>query len=215
MSKRCGGISPAASRRYRRMARHPRARCRPLLPFAGALGRDRSMRGSAAPASTLRAWGSIPRRIRRAITGLSSRELGWRGGSEDLSIREYAHHLVEANLVASTIALAALGKPGCRFDWSWMVPDARWRKGLGYDRAPVEPAIRLLEALAAHVTGLVRNAPGAMSRSVRLVGSPGARPRGRTVDRLLADECEHAARHLRDIADTKKTHRRSGELDRR
>lgn len=168
------------------------------------------MKRSAPPLSTLRAWISIPRKIRKAIAGLSSRELGWRGGSEGLSIREYAHHLVEANIVASTITLAALGKPGCRFDWSWMVPDARWMKRLRYDRAPVEPAIELLEALGAHVAGLLRTARGAMGRSVRLVGSPRARPRGRTVERVLADECAHAAQHLHDIAATRKAHRRVG-----
>jgi hypothetical protein len=166
------------------------------------------MKRSAAPAPTLRAWVSIPGKIRKAIAGLSSRELRWRGGSEDLSIREYVHHLVEANLVASTITLAALEKPGCRFDWSWMVPDSRWMKGLRYDRAPVETAIRLLETLAAHLAGLIRNAPGAMSRHVMLVGSPGAKPERRTVERLLADEGEHAAQHLRDIAEARKANRR-------
>jgi len=105
------------------------------------------------------------------------------------------------------ITLAALGKSGCRFDWSWMVPDARWRKGLGYGRAPVERALRLLEAVTAHLAGLVRTAPGAMGRSVLLVGSPGAKGERRTVERLLAEECEHAAQHLREIARTRRAHR--------
>lgn len=73
-------------------------------------------------AATLTAWASIPRKIRRAIEGLSEGDLKARSGSEGWSIREYVHHLVEANLVASTIVLAALGRPGCRFDWSWMIP---------------------------------------------------------------------------------------------
>ena len=48
--------------------------------------------------------------------------------------------------IVVAIVLAALGKPGCRFDWSWMIPDERWMRRLGYDRAPLEPAIELLEA---------------------------------------------------------------------
>lgn len=153
---------------------------------------------------TLTRWKAIPRNLRRAVGELSAADLRRRGGSEGLSILEYAHHLVEANIVASTIALAALGKPGCTFDWSWMYPDARWVKNLGYRRAPLEPALRLLEALCGHVAGLARAAPGGMKRSVRLVDSAGARPRRRSLEQVLADECEHARQHLRDIAETRK-----------
>jgi hypothetical protein len=32
-----------------------------------------------------------------------------------------------------------------------MIPDKLWMSRLGYDRAPLEPAIELLEALCAHV----------------------------------------------------------------
>jgi hypothetical protein len=147
--------------------------------------------------------------IRRSISGLSARQLGWRGGSTGWSIREYVHHLVEANLVASTIVLAALGSSGCQFDWSWMMPDARWMRGLRYDRSPVEPALALLESLGAHVGRLVRTLPGAWNRHVRLVGTPGGRRRRRSVGQLLGDECTHARQHLRDIAETKKAHRRA------
>jgi len=152
----------------------------------------------------LAAWVSIPRDIRRAIAGLSNRDLKARGGSEGWSIQEYAHHLVEANLVASNIVLAALGRPGCTYDWSWVIPDGQWMKRLGYDRVPLEPAIRLLEALAAPVVGIAPGA-GSMNRSVKLLDSPGARLRRRTSRQVLDDEREHARHHLRDIADTRKS----------
>lgn len=151
----------------------------------------------------LAAWASIPRDIRRATKGLSNRDLKARGGSEGWSIREYAHHLVEANLIASNIILAALGRPGSTYDWSWVIPDRKWMKRLGYDRAPLDPALELLEALCAHVAGLARGARDGMEQSVRLLGSPGARPRRRTVRQVLDDEREHARHHLRDIADTR------------
>jgi hypothetical protein len=148
-------------------------------------------------------------KIRKSISGLSARELGWRGGSAGWSIREYVHHLVEANLVASTIVLAALGGSGCEFDWSWMMPDAHWMKGLRYDRAPIAPALALLDSLGAHVGGLVRILPGAMRRHVRLVGTRGGRARPRSVSEVLGDECAHARQHLRDIAETRKAHGRA------
>jgi hypothetical protein len=165
-------------------------------------------------ATTLTAWASIPREIRRAIAGLSARDLKARGGSEGWSIREYVHHLVEANLVASTIVVAALGRPGCKFDWSWMIPDKRWMSRLGYDRAPLEPAIELLEALCAHVAGLARGTPESKRPYVRLLGSTGARPRRRTLKQVLHEECDHARHHLRDIAATRRAHSRLRRKDR-
>jgi hypothetical protein len=155
-------------------------------------------------------WASIPGEIRRALAGLAARDLSLRGGSEGWSIRESVHHLVEANLVASNIVLAALGSPGCSYDWSWVNPGARWMRRLGYDRAPVEPALAFLEALCAHVARVVRTAPGALRRHVRLLDAPGARLRRRTVAQVLDDEWEHARHHLGDVAEARKARRRSG-----
>ena len=161
------------------------------------------MRSSAAETRTLKVWASIPKRVRRAISGLSARGLRARGGSEGWSIREYAHHLIEANLVAATIFLAALGRPGTQYDWSWLIPNRQWMRRLGYDRAPLEPAIKLLEALCTHVVGIARRTSGSLKRQVRLVGSPGTRPRRRTLREVFEDECRHAQHHLRDIAATR------------
>jgi hypothetical protein len=161
------------------------------------------MKGRRTDRAILAEWASVPGRLRKAVGPLSARELEARGGSQGSSIREYAHHLVEANLVASTIVIAALGKPDCKYDWSWLFPDKTWMKRLGYDRAPLGPAIRLLEALCAHVVGITRSASGSMGRSVRLIGTPGGRGARRTVRRVLEEECEHARHHLRDIAKAK------------
>lgn len=160
--------------------------------------------GDSAGERVLSAWKSIPRRLERSVSGLSPRELSARGGSENRSIREYAHHVVEANLVVSTIVIAAVGRPGCVYDWSWLVPDASWFGRLGYDTLPAGPAIALLRALCDHVVGLARNVPGSLSRPVRLAGASGA-PRRTTLRRLLEDECEHARRHLRDIRAARNT----------
>jgi hypothetical protein len=157
-------------------------------------------------ASTLKRWASIPGEIRAAVAGLSTRDLDRRGGTEGWSIREYVHHLVEANLVASNSILAALGKPGCVFDWSWVTPDAGWMRRLGYDRAPIDTALDLVEALCSHVARVVQAAPGAMRRPVRLRDAPRVRLRRRTVRQILEDEAGHARHHLGDVAAARKAH---------
>jgi len=151
------------------------------------------------PVDTLAAWRAIPRRIRRATRGLSAAKLDRRGGSEGWSIREYVHHLIEENLVASTIVVAALGDPGCRYDWSWMWPSRKWMRRLGYSKAPVEPAIRFLEALGAHLGGLLARAPRTLSTSVRVAGTRKGRGKLTTVRRVLQDEIDHADHHLADV----------------
>jgi DinB superfamily len=161
------------------------------------------MMATTSSTNTLRAWRSIPRQIARAISDLSVRDLSLRGGPDGWSIREYVHHLVEANLVASNIVLAAMGKPGSRYDWSWMFPDRQWMERLGYDRAPIDPALGLLEHLCSHVAAVVRIAPHGLEGHVRLVDSPGSRPRRQAVRQVFEDECEHARHHLRDIAEIK------------
>ncbi|HKB79194.1 MAG TPA: maleylpyruvate isomerase N-terminal domain-containing protein [Thermoanaerobaculia bacterium] len=152
-----------------------------------------------APKDTVEAWASIARRVRAAVRGLGERQLDRRGGSEGWSIRRYVHHLAEANLVASTIVIAAIGSPGCTFDWSWLIPDEAWMRSAGYDRVPLGPALRMLEALSRHVAALLVPSTALLRRPVVLIGS-GGRKSGTTVAAVLADEIAHAEHHLADIA---------------
>lgn len=71
----------------------------------------------------LAAWVEIPGRIRKSLRDLNESDLRLRGGSEGWSIRETVHHLVEANLVASNMIIAAIATNGCDYDWTWINPD--------------------------------------------------------------------------------------------
>ncbi len=157
------------------------------------------MEAATASPAVVRGWAAIPKRIRKSIHGLKAADLAVRGGPEGWSIRETVHHLVEANFIASHIVLAALGKPGCTYDWSWVMPDLPWMKRLGYDRAPVEPSLRLLEALTRHVSTLLKLQSTALKNQVGLLDAPGKRPRRTTVAKLLHDEISHATHHLGDV----------------
>jgi len=95
-------------------------------------------------------------------------------------------------------------------DWSWVTPGARWMTRLGCDRAPIDPALNLLESLCAHVAGIVRSAPDNVRRHVKLLDAPDARLRKHTVQEVLQEECEHAEHHLGDVGEVSKAKRRSG-----
>ena len=83
--------------------------------------------------------GSTPQRlassfahIETALEGLTEDDLNFRGGPNGWSIRETVHHLVESNLVACTIVIAAVGTGGCTYDCSWLNPDRAWMERMGY-----------------------------------------------------------------------------------
>jgi hypothetical protein len=155
----------------------------------------------------LRGWLSLPETIEKAIDGLAESDLDLRGGVDGWSIRETVHHLVEANLIASNILIAALANSGCVYDWSWVNPDKSWMLRLGYDRAPVRPGLTTLSALSEHIAGLIRTNPDALLRKVQLLDAPGAKPHTETVTDLLVEQIEHSAGHLRTVAETRLANR--------
>lgn len=161
---------------------------------------------AARPAKAVEAWLRIPDGIEKAIEGLHENALDIRGGGDGWSIRESVHHLVEANLVASNIMIAALAKSGCTYDWSWVNPDARWMRRVGYSKAPVRPALDALRALCQHISGLISATSDALRREVRLLDAPGAELYTKTVEEILRQEVEHAEEHLRAVAQIRADH---------
>jgi hypothetical protein len=153
----------------------------------------------------VREWAKIPADMRKSIQGLSETDLDRRGGSQDWSIREYVHHLVEANMVASTMIIAALANNGGEFDWTWVNPSEAWMKRVGYDKADVKPALRMLATMCDYIAGIVAAQPGMLERYVRLNDSPGAKRYNAPVEKILKDQREHANDHLADIRATRTT----------
>jgi len=109
---------------------------------------------------------------------------------------ETVHHLLEANLVASNMILAALGTDSCEFDWSWLIPDEQWMERLGYENVPPEPALELFRALTKYFSALLARDPSLLQRTIRLRDSGDSEPYSITVAEILAREVDHAREHL-------------------
>jgi hypothetical protein len=99
-------------------------------------------------------WLQVSRSLEIALEGLTKDDLNFRGGPNGWSIRETVHHLVESNLVACTIVIAAAGTGGCTYDCSWLNPDRAWMERMGY-RGAVAPAIEALSALCRYLSALL------------------------------------------------------------
>jgi len=149
-------------------------------------------------------WLQVSRAIEVAIDGVTEVELDFRGGSNGWSIRENIHHLVESNVVACSIAIAAVGESSCAFDCSWMTPDRSWMERTGYTRAAVAPAIDALSALCRYVASLLNASPDVLQREVKLLAVPGEVPYSMTVEHMIRQEVEHVQLHLQDITEALK-----------
>ena len=148
----------------------------------------------------LESWKSIVPLVRGLIDGLGADELDRRLETRStMSVRETVHHVVEANVVAASIVVAALGSPGSVYDWSWMMPFGPWQERMRYDRKSLGPALLLLEALNAWVAAQIEPLADGLARTVRLRDQPGGELRSATVAEVLLQEVEHARGHVEEI----------------
>ena len=149
-----------------------------------------------ATTDAVEAWKSIVALVHARIDGLTEADLDRRSDADPMSIRETVHHVVEANVVAASIVIAALGSPGCVYDWSWMMPFGPWMDRMRYDRKPLTPAVQMLEALNAYVVAQIEPLADGLTRTVRLRDEPGAEPRPVTIAEVLLQEAKHAREEL-------------------
>lgn len=141
------------------------------------------------------AWKAIPRQVELVLAGGSLDE-PYGPDHFGLTRRSFVHHLAEANVVAASIIIAALGSPGSTYDWSWMMPFGAWIERLDYAHKPLEPSLRLLDALNAYVAAQIEPLPDGLAREVLLRDAPGAELRRVTVAEILRQEIDHVREHL-------------------
>ena len=145
-------------------------------------------------------WRRVPQLVSDVVDGRPDEVLAQAKGSDGLTMLELVHHLTEANIVAATMIIAAMGASGTTYDWSWLWPNKEWADRLGYSRVPAAGSIKLLDALIEHVTHVIRAAGNdALEREVRLFDTPNSDVYTKTVADIVRMEIDHAENHLRDV----------------
>jgi hypothetical protein len=142
--------------------------------------------------NVLHEWRRIPARVEAALAQGPLDEVV----ADGMTRREIVHHVVEANVVAASIVIAALGSPGATYDWSWMQPFGVWMDRMDYRRKPLEPSLRMLRAVNDWVAAQIEPLADGLDREVLLRDAPDAEPRRATVADVLRQEIEHADEHL-------------------
>jgi uncharacterized damage-inducible protein DinB len=150
----------------------------------------------------LDAWSRIPARIADAVLELDDAQLERLVAKSGFTIREQTHHLVEAQIVAASIAIAGLGMPGSTYDWSWMWPFGPWMERFPYRTLPLQPSLDALRALNAWVVAVVAGSDDGLSREVKLRDEAGKEPRAVSVADVLQQEVDHTDEHVAEILAT-------------
>jgi uncharacterized damage-inducible protein DinB len=96
---------------------------------------------------------SHPRELRRIVEGLDDADLGLRYREGGWTIRQVVHHLADSHVNAYVRFKLALTEDEPRIK---TYEEARWAELPDTDRTPVEVSVRLLEALHARWTELLR-----------------------------------------------------------
>lgn len=148
----------------------------------------------------LTAYEQIPEKIASALAHIPGDKLDTLRSSSQMSLRETVHHLVEANIVAASMTIAALGSERATYDWSWLWPGRDWCDRMRYDAVPLDAAVTTLNGLIQHIVNMVHLRDDAATRKVSVHDTPGATPYFLTVSQILHQEAKHADEHLGEIA---------------
>jgi hypothetical protein len=147
----------------------------------------------------LAAYEQIPAKIAAVIARIPANKLDTRGGKSEMSLRETIHHLVEANIVAASMMIAALGSEKATYDWSWLWPGRDWCDRMNYDAMPLDASMATLNGLVQHIANMVYVRDDAALRKVSVHDTPGATPYFLTVAQIIDQEGRHVDEHLGEI----------------
>jgi hypothetical protein len=145
------------------------------------------------------AYRQIPDKIASAIAKIPAEKLDVRVAKSEMSLRETVHHLVEANIVAASMMIAALGSEKATYDWSWLWPGRDWCDRMRYEAVPLDASVATLNGIIQHISNMIRVRDDAASRRVSVHDLPGETPYFRTIAEIIDQEARHVDEHLDEI----------------
>jgi hypothetical protein len=147
----------------------------------------------------LRSWRRIPRQVEKTVKGMSKSQIIGRKKRDGMTAHETVHHIAEANIVAASMIIAAIGKDGTTYDWTWLYPNLDWVRRLGYAKVPIAPVMRVLDCLNEHIANLVRANPKVLKRKVTVSDTSDGEKYTMTVEEIMQHETTHALDHLKEV----------------
>ena len=140
------------------------------------------------------------RLVEEALSGLSGASLDEVPDTENWSIRQIVHHLVDGDDIWSLAVKMALGGSEAVFDlhWYWQTPQVQWARSWAYAQREIRPALELFAANRRYIIDLIEALPGAWECSI-LVPWPHHEAERLTVGQILAMQARHVRGHIEEI----------------
>lgn len=148
---------------------------------------------------TLTQYAAGPDDLEDALRGLSEPDLDIALKEGKWTIRQLIHHIVDADALAKTMIIAALGNSGCTYDQRWYDTRNTFAETLDYANRPVAAAIALFRANRHHLEQLLRHLPEALDRYVNVKWEKEPEGKEVTVSYLVRGQTWHAEHHTDQI----------------
>jgi hypothetical protein len=151
----------------------------------------------------------LPDLLEAALSGLSESDLdlaladGW-------SVRQYAHHTVEGELIWQVNLRAVAGSDGIAFpmDWYLTQPQETWAERWAYDRRPIQPSIDLFRASTRNLVHFLEALPSVWNHSGHVTFPGASQESVFTVRDIVLMHIRHTQGHVRDIHSIRTYHDR-------
>lgn len=142
--------------------------------------------------------------LEAALAGLSESDFGLSRAEGKWSIRQIVHHIADAEDIWKIGIKAALSNSGCRFDFSWYIPDNKCAEPLDYENRPCADAVELFKVARRHIMALVNHLPDdTWERHITFVTNDITEGVKFTVGKMLFWQTAHLDIHIKQIQETR------------
>jgi hypothetical protein len=148
----------------------------------------------------------VPDQLEAALAGLTESDLDVARTLGTWTIREIAHHIVDADDIAKMIVKAALGHSGCTFGLAWYDSNNVCAQTLDYASRPIAADLALMRANHHHIEQLLCELPDAWDRVVMLKRDAVSEINRLTVSQLIYSQIDHTLHHIEQIRITRQEH---------
>jgi hypothetical protein len=144
--------------------------------------------------------------LKKAIAGLSKKELDYSMSPGEWSIRQIVHHVAEDGDAWSMVIKKALVTPGILIIPSHSPGNEAWANALEHDKRPVQTALALLKTHRRVIAELAAYFPDRWEQVVTYPDSKGKVTKRIGVGQIIRMLGEHLAEHIATIDAIKKKH---------
>lgn len=140
------------------------------------------------------------------LEGLSDSELDISRSKGKWTIRQIAHHIAEFEDLYKMAIKAALGNPGCTFNFDWYIADNKWAAPLWYNTRPITIAMEIFRISRQQVLELINFVDNAWEKPIYISHQSMPEKMKFTVKKIIKWQVLHLEMHIKQIKDTRKTH---------